>query len=47
LTVVAPILRDEKTGYTLAKLLDTIKDKSSAIATAVGNLEQLIGGVDE
>jgi len=33
--------------YTLAELLDIIKEKSSAIAAAVGSLEQLIGEVDE
>ena len=33
--------------YTLAELLDVIKEKSSAIATAVGSLEKLIGEVDE
>ncbi|MDR1070369.1 MAG: hypothetical protein LBL37_06285 [Gracilibacteraceae bacterium] len=33
--------------YTLAELLALIKEKSSAIVTAVGNLEQLIGEVDE
>ena len=34
-------------GYTLAELLETIKEKSAAIAAAVGSLEQLIGAVDE
>jgi type I restriction enzyme M protein len=33
--------------YTLAELLDLIKNKSAAIVTAVGNLENLIGEVDE
>ncbi len=33
--------------YTLSELLDTIKEKSAAIAFAVGNLEKLIGEVDE
>jgi type I restriction enzyme M protein len=33
--------------YTLAELLDVIKEKSAAIATAVGSLEKLIGEVDE
>jgi len=33
--------------YTLSELLDLIKEKSSAIAMAVGSLEQLIGEVDE
>lgn len=38
---------DNTDDYTLAELLDTIKEKSAAIATAVSNLEQLIGEVDE
>ena len=38
---------DNTDDYTLAELLDLIKEKSSAIATAVGNLEKLIGEVDE
>ena len=33
--------------YTLAELLDMIKEKSSNIAKAVAELEQLIGGVEE
>jgi type I restriction enzyme M protein len=33
--------------YTLAELLDIIKEKSAAITIAVSNLEQLIGEVDE
>ena len=38
---------DNTDDYTLAELLDTIKEKSAAIAAAVGSLEQLIGEVDE
>lgn len=38
---------DNADDYTLAELLDLIKEKSAAIVTAVGNLEQLIGEVDE
>jgi len=38
---------DSADDYTLAELLDLIKDKSAAIAAAVGNLENLIGEVDE
>ena len=38
---------DNADDYTLAELLETIKEKSAAIATAVGSLEQLIGEVDE
>ena len=38
---------DSTDDYTLAELLDLIKEKSSAIATAVGNLENLIGEVNE
>ena len=33
--------------YTLAELLDMIKEKSSNIAKAVAELEQLIGEVEE
>ena len=33
--------------YTLAELLDMIKEKSSKIAKAVAELEQLIGEVEE
>jgi hypothetical protein len=33
--------------YTLGELLALIKEKSASIATAVGNLETLIGEVDE
>jgi len=38
---------DNTGDYTLAELLNLIKEKSAAIATAVGNLEKLIGDVDE
>ncbi|MCL2662652.1 MAG: type I restriction-modification system subunit M [Oscillospiraceae bacterium] len=38
---------DSTDDYTLAELLDLIKEKSAAISTAVGNLESLIGEVDE
>jgi type I restriction enzyme M protein len=38
---------DNTDDYTLAELLDLLKEKSAAIATAVSNLEQLIGEVDE
>jgi hypothetical protein len=38
---------DSTEDYTLAELLDLIKDKSAAIVTAVGNFENLIGEVDE
>jgi type I restriction enzyme M protein len=38
---------DSTDDYTLADLLTIIKEKSAAIVTAVGNLEQLIGEVDE
>ena len=38
---------DGTSDLTLAELLDIIKEKSAAIATAVGNLEQLFGEVDE
>lgn len=38
---------DNTDDYTLSELLDLIKEKSAAIATAVGNLEELIGKVDE
>ena len=38
---------DNTDDYTLAELLDLIKEKSAAIATAVDNLEHLIGEVDE
>ena len=38
---------DSADDYTLAELLDLIKEKSAAIVTAVGNLENLIGDVDE
>ena len=38
---------DNTNDYTLAELLDQIKEKSAAIAMAVSNLEQLIGEVDE
>jgi type I restriction enzyme M protein len=38
---------DSTDDYTLAELLELIKDKSAAIVTAVGNLESLIGEVDE
>ncbi|GHU55934.1 SAM-dependent DNA methyltransferase [Clostridia bacterium] len=37
----------DEEDFTLAKLLETIKDKSAAIAVAVGKLETLIGDVDE
>lgn len=33
--------------YTLAELLEIIREKSAAIATAVSNLEQIVGEVDE
>ena len=38
---------DSTDDFTLAELLDLIKEKSAAISTAVGNLENLIGEVDE
>ncbi|MDR2694478.1 MAG: type I restriction-modification system subunit M [Chitinispirillales bacterium] len=38
---------DNTDDQTLAELLNLIKEKSSAIAAAVGNLETLIGEVDE
>jgi len=38
---------DSTDDYTLAELLDLIKEKSTAIVTAVSNLEDLIGEVDE
>jgi type I restriction enzyme M protein len=38
---------DTADNYTLAELLDVIKEKSAAIAMAVENLEQIIGEVDE
>ena len=38
---------DNTDDYTLAELLDIIKEKSAAIETAVSKLEQLIGEVDE
>jgi type I restriction enzyme M protein len=38
---------DNTDDHTLAELLDLIKEKSTAIAVAVSNLEQLIGEVDE
>lgn len=38
---------DNTDDQTLAELLNLIKEKSAAIATAVGNLETLIGEVDE
>ena len=38
---------DSADDCTLAELLSIIKEKSAAIVTAVGNLEQLIGDVDE
>jgi type I restriction enzyme M protein len=38
---------DSTDDYTLAELIDLIKGKSSAIATAINNLEQLIGEVNE
>jgi len=38
---------DNTDDSTLAELLDLIKGKSSAIVTAVANLEKLIGDVDE
>ncbi|WP_353852893.1 class I SAM-dependent DNA methyltransferase [Dehalobacter restrictus] len=38
---------DSTDDYTLAELLDLIKEKSAAIVTAVSNLEELIGEVDE
>ena len=34
-------------GYTLAELLDMIKEKSGNIAKAVAELERLIGEVEE
>ncbi|GHU50532.1 hypothetical protein AGMMS49975_01760 [Clostridia bacterium] len=37
----------DEEDFTLAKLLETIKDKSAAIAVDVGKLETLIGDVDE
>jgi len=38
---------DSADDYSLAELLDLIKEKSAAITAAVGNLETLIGEVDE
>jgi type I restriction enzyme M protein len=38
---------DSTDDYTLAELFDLIKNKSNAIATAVNELEKLIGGVEE
>jgi type I restriction enzyme M protein len=38
---------DNTDDYTLAELLTLIKEKSVAISTAVGNLEELISKVDE
>lgn len=38
---------DGTDDYTLGELLNLIKEKSAAIVTAVGNLEELIGEVDE
>ena len=38
---------DSTDDYTLTELLDLIKEKSAAIVTAVSNLEELIGEVDE
>jgi type I restriction enzyme M protein len=38
---------DSTDDFTLGELLDLIKEKSAAIVTAVGNLEELIGEVDE
>jgi type I restriction enzyme M protein len=38
---------DNTDDYTLAELFDLIKNKSEAIATAVNELEKLIGGVEE
>ena len=38
---------DNTDDCTLAELFDIIKEKSAAIATAVGNLEKLIGKIDE
>ena len=38
---------DNTDDFTLAELLGLIKEKSSAIASAVVNLENLIGGVEE
>jgi type I site-specific restriction endonuclease len=38
---------DTSDDYTLTELLDLIKEKSAAIVAAVGNLETLIGEVDE
>ena len=38
---------DSADDYTLAELLDLIKEKSATISMAVGNLEELIGEVDE
>ena len=38
---------DNTDDFTLAELLGLIKEKSAAIAMAVGNLENLIGGVEE
>jgi Type I restriction-modification system methyltransferase subunit len=38
---------DSADDYTLAELLDTIKEKSAAIVAAVSQLESLIGEVDE
>ena len=37
----------ETDDYTLAELLDMIKEKSNNIAKAVAELEQLIGGIEE
>jgi type I restriction enzyme M protein len=38
---------DSTDDFTLGELLDLIKEKSAAIVTAVGNLEELVGEVDE
>jgi len=38
---------DSTDDYTLAELLDLIKEKSAAISSAVGSLEELIGEVEE
>ncbi|GHT16728.1 SAM-dependent DNA methyltransferase [Planctomycetales bacterium] len=38
---------DSTDDYILVELLDLIKEKSAAIAAAVGNLEELIGEVEE
>ena len=39
--------RSDTDNYTLAELLDQIKEKSQNIAKAVSELEQLIGEVEE